>query len=59
MFLKAPVAPIYTYFEGGARVKKVRFFSQHFPKIYLRRRMLSTWGLYSDLGELRKSIWSS
>ena len=33
IFLKAPLAPIHTYFEGGARAKKAQFFfSQNFPK---------------------------
>ena len=33
-FLKAPLAPIYTNFEEGARAEKVRAenFSQSFPK---------------------------
>ena len=33
IFLKAPLAPIYTNFEGsGARAKKRQFFRQNFPK---------------------------
>ena len=32
IFLKAPLAPIYTNFEGGARAKKTQFFGQNFPK---------------------------
>ena len=31
-FLKAPLAPIYTNFEGGARAKKTQFFDQNFSK---------------------------
>ena len=31
-FLKAPLAPIYTNFEGGARAEKTQFFGRHFPK---------------------------
>ena len=30
--LKAPLAPIYTNFEGGARAEKTQFFGQNFPK---------------------------
>ena len=32
IFLKAPLAPIYINFEGGARAEKRRFFGQNFPK---------------------------
>ena len=32
MFLKAPLAPIDTNFEGGARAEKTRFFGQKFLK---------------------------
>ena len=32
IFLKAPSAPIYTNFEGGARAEKMRCFGQHFAK---------------------------
>ena len=35
--LKAPLAPIYTNFEGGARAVKTRFFGRHFPKKKPRR----------------------
>ena len=31
IFLKAPLAPIYTNFQGGARAQKTRFFRQNFP----------------------------
>ena len=32
ILLKAPLALIYTNFEGGARAKKTRFFGRNFPK---------------------------
>ena len=32
MFLKEPLAPIYSNFEGEARAKKRQFFGQNFPK---------------------------
>ena len=32
IFLKAPLAPTYTYFEGGARAEKTQFFGQNFQK---------------------------
>ena len=32
IFLKAPLAPIYIYFERGAHAEKTRFFGQNFPK---------------------------
>ena len=32
IFLKAPLAPIFTNFEGGARAEKTQIFSQNFPK---------------------------
>ena len=33
MFLKAPSAPLYTNFEGGARAKKRNFFCKYFQKL--------------------------
>ena len=33
IFLKAPLAPIYTNFEGERAPKKTRSFCQNFPKI--------------------------
>ena len=32
IFLKAPLAPIYTNFEGGDRAEITRFFGRTFPK---------------------------
>ena len=32
-FLKAPLAPINTYFKGGTCAEKTRFFGKIFPKI--------------------------
>ena len=32
IFVKAPSAPIYTNFLGGARAEKAPFFSRNFPK---------------------------
>ena len=43
--LKVPLSRIYTYFEGGARGEKT-------PNLAKK-------GLLRDLGELRKSIWST
>ena len=71
-FLKEPLAPIYTYFEGGARKKKRHFFGQSFPKkcfktpflallakFCLRRKKITKTGFFSALGELGKSIRST
>ena len=71
-FLKVPLAPIYTNFEGERAPKNAIFLST-FSKKSLKTTFLacflknlpalqkiwSKWGLYSDMGELRKSIWSS
>ena len=74
IFLRAPSAPIYTNFKGGTNAKKTQFFGQPFTKNFLKlpflacfffkflpvaQKLWSEWGLYSDLGELRKSIWST
>ena len=74
IFLKAPLAPIYTYFKRGARAKKKRiFFSSKFSKKYLKtpffglffkilpaaQKILPKQGLFSILGELGKSIRST
>ena len=32
IFLKAPLVPKYTYFEGGARIKKCEFLVKFFQK---------------------------
>ena len=32
IFPKAPLAPIYTNFEGGARAEKTQFYGQNFPQ---------------------------
>ena len=62
IFLKAPLALIYTNFEGTARAEKTRFFGQNFPKIAEKRlfglfffkilsatqKIWSKSGLYSD-----------
>ena len=32
IFLKSPLAPIYTNFEGGVRAKKKKILGQKFPK---------------------------
>ena len=69
IFLKAPLAPILTYFEGGRR--KTAIFGQYFPKraFFLpnffknvSKMFPKIWpkqGLFSALGELEKSIWST
>ena len=41
IFLKAPSAPIYSIFEGGARAEKTRFFCQHFSKSAQKRLFLT------------------
>ena len=69
VFPKAPLAPIYTNFEGGAHAKKTRFFNQIFQKSVLKRFLAyffkilpaaqKIWpkpGLFSAWGELGKSI---
>ena len=43
IFLKAPLAPIYINFEGGARAEKTRFFGQHFPKNAKKRFFFLTY----------------
>ena len=59
IFLKAPLAPIYTNFKGGAQV-----FGQNFPKSDSKRLFLPMaqkfWPkkcLFSAVAELGKSIW--
>ena len=69
---KAPWAPIYPNFEGGARAEKTRFLVKIFQKvpkngmfgllIFLKnlpagQKISSNYSLYSGLGELKKSIW--
>ena len=63
-FLKAPSAPIYTYFKG-ARAKKTQFFWSKFSKKCLKTPLLACFSkfcpnqcLFSTLGEPGKSIWS-
>ena len=69
IFLKAPLAPLYTNFEGGA--EKVRFFVKYFHKVprnaffsfffskfCLRRRKFDQNSLCNALGELGNLIWS-
>ena len=71
-FLKAPLAPLFTNFEWGARAKKTGFWSKFsknclktpflacfFKILPAKQKIWSKWGLFSDLGELRKSIWST
>ena len=73
-FLKAPLAPIYTNFEGGVRAEKKRDFlvtifqkvpQKAFLGLFLKKKLpavqkiWSKWGFYRDLGALRKSIWST
>ena len=41
MFLKAPWAPMYTNFEGGARAEKTQFFGQKFSKKCLKTPFLA------------------
>ena len=66
-FLKAPSAPIYDNFEGGARRKNAIFCSKVFKnciktpflacflkKLTAAQKIWSKWGLYSYLGELKK-----
>ena len=64
ILLKAPEAPMYTYFEG-ARAKKrnvlVNIFQKMLKNLFcglLFSESWSKWGLYSDLRELRKTIGS-
>ena len=73
VFLKAPLAPIYTDFERGARAKKSIFFCQIITKSAQKRvfghrcfynlpalqKILAQNGLYSVLGMHGKSIWST
>ena len=72
IFLKAPLAPIYTNFEGERAPKKTRFFCQNFSKSAQKRLFwlffqkfacgaenLAKMGAKSALGELQKSIWST
>ena len=57
IFLKAPLAPIYILILRGDRAKKNSgLFFQVLPAA---QKNWSKWGLYNDLGELRKSIWST
>ena len=62
-FLKATLAPIYTNFEGELAPKNAIFWSTFsgvfFQKLSCVAENLSKWGLYSDFGELRESIWST
>ena len=72
IFLKAPLAPIYTNFEGERAPKKTRFFVKIFQKVpkngffdYFFKnlpaahKILPKYGQNSALGELEKSIWST
>ena len=73
IFLKAPFAPIYTNFEGERAPKKTRFFLWKFSKKCTKTAFLTCFlmnlpaaqtiwpkqRLYSALGKLRKSIWST
>ena len=66
-------APIYTNFEGGVRDEKTQIFWSKFSKKMTKnaflacffiilpaaQKMWSKWGLFGDLEELRKSIWST
>ena len=72
IFLKAPLAPIYTNFEGGVRAKKRNFlvkifhkvpknafFGSFFKILPAAQKILPKQGLFSVLEELGKSIWST
>ena len=56
IFLKAPLAPIYTNIEGGARAEKTQFFIQNFPAA---QKFWPKQGLFSALAEHEKLIWST
>ena len=69
----APVAPINTNFEGGARAKKRNFLAEVFQKVpknaifgtmsfkilLAAQKFWPKQGLYSGLGELRKLVRST
>ena len=70
-FLKAPLAPLYMNFEGGARAEKTQFSGQIFQNSAQKllfwpffqnfgcgAENLAKTGLFSALGELENSIWS-
>ena len=73
IFLKAPWVPIYTNLRGERAPKKRNFWSKlqkkaqkhaflglFFQKLAcVAQKFGQTGGLYSDLGELRKSFWST
>ena len=71
IFLKAPLAPIYSIFEGGARRKNANFRSKLFQKLPknaflacffffkvspMAKKIGPNQGLFSTLGEFGKSI---
>ena len=62
-FLKATLAPIFTNFEGERAPTNAIFWSTlfgvFFQKVSCVAENLSKWGLFSDSGELRESIWST
>ena len=61
-FLKAPLAPIYTNFEGERAPKKTLFFCQQFSKSAQKRLFFLLFFqkfACGALGELEKPIWST
>ena len=72
-FLKVPMAPIYTKNEEGARRKNAIFWSKFskkvpknaffglffFQKLPAAQKFWPKQGLFNDLGELEKSVWST
>ena len=54
IFLKALLAPIYTYVEG-ARAKK-NVIALFFKILTAAQKIWSKYGLYSDMGEFSKSL---
>ena len=64
IFLKAPLAPIYTNFKGERAPKKTRFFVKIFQKVPktafkklpAAQKIWLKQGLFTALGELGKSI---
>ena len=72
IFLRAPLASIYTNFEGGRAPKKRDFFVTIFQKVLKNsffdcffknlpaaQKLLPKWGQNSAWGELEKSIRST
>ena len=54
VFLKAPLAPIYTNIEGGARAEKNAVFQPVYSKLCLRRRSFGPNGLFKRFGRAWK-----